>query len=66
MTTYLKKEGLSRIKDKKIQDQITKNVITNVKKMVAESEEPITEIDIRKETKRILHALFAGYSQKNK
>ena len=66
VTTYLKKEGLSRIKDKKIQDQITKNVITNVKKMVAESEEPITEIDIRKETKRILHALFAGYSQKNK
>lgn len=65
-TTHLKIMGLpNKIKDRKIQDQITRNVIGSVKKMVVESEEPITEIDIRKETKRIFDILSASFSKKN-
>ena len=59
--THLKIMGLRRVKDKKIQDQIIKNSIVNVKKMIAKDEEPITEICIRKETKRVFDALSAGY-----
>lgn len=64
--THLKIIGLSKIKDKKIQDQITKNAIGNVKKMIAKSEEPMTEIYIRKETKRVFDALSASYFKRNK
>lgn len=64
--THLKIIGLPKIKDKKIQEQITKNAIGNVKKMIAKSEEPMTEIYIRKETKRVFDALSASYFKRNK
>jgi len=64
--THLKVIGLSKIQDKKIQDQITINAIGNVKKMIAKNEEPMTEIYIRKETKRVFDALSASYFKSKK
>ena len=64
--THLKIVGLSKIKDRKIQDQITINAIGNVKKMIAKNEEPMTDIYIRKETKRVFDALSASYFKSKK
>ncbi len=64
--THLKVIGLSKIQDKKIQDQITRNAVVNIKKMIEKNEEPMTEIYIRKETKRVFDALSASYFKKNK
>ncbi|KKP74565.1 MAG: hypothetical protein UR72_C0010G0009 [Parcubacteria group bacterium GW2011_GWC1_35_21] len=64
--THLKIIGSSKIKDKKIQEQITRNAIGNVLKMIEKTEEPITEIYIRKETKRVFDALSASYFKRNK
>jgi len=64
--THLKIVGLSKIKDRKIQDQITIKAIGNVKKMIAKNEEPMTEIYIRKETKRVFDALSASYFKSKK
>ena len=66
VTTQLKILGLSKIKDKKIQDQITKNAIINVKKMIEKTETPMTDIYIEKETKRVFDALSSGYFKRNK
>lgn len=66
VVTHLKIMGLpNKIKDRKIQEQITRNAIGSVKKMVAESEESLTEIDIRKEVKRIFNSLSASFSKNN-
>lgn len=66
VTAHLKIIGLSKIKDKNTQEQVTKNAIRNAKKMVAESKKVITKNDIIKETKRIFdEALSAGYSKRN-
>lgn len=64
--THLKIIGVMNIKDKKIREQITRNIITGVKMMVAKSEDPVTEIDIRKEVKRLYGMLSAGYFKNNK
>jgi len=64
--THLKIIGLSKIEDKKIQDQITKNAIMNVLKMIEKTKETITEIYIRKETKRVFDALSASYFKRKK
>jgi len=65
--THLKIMGLSKIKDKKTQEQIIQNTVANVKKMIiAGSKKSVTEIDMRKEVKRVFDAMSAGYSSKNK
>ena len=64
--THLKIIGLSKIKDKKTQEKITKEAIWNVKKMIEKTETPTAEIHIRKETKRVFDALSAGYFKRNK
>ena len=64
--THLKVIGLSKIEDKKIQDQITRNAIVNVLKMIEKNEELMTEIYIKKETKRIFDALSASYFKRKK